>query len=200
MRAVNLLPADANAPRQRLPFAPIVLAGTAPLLAAALVYLGYSVESSKVSDKQLALDAVKTQIVALRPTQQLVSQSGRIVGERARREAELADALGRQVPWDVTFDQISRVLPANAWLTSLGGQSPVPVVPSAPTATNSSLSPVTLQGMTYTQADVARVLARLALVPALTDVALVSTQASTVGTRTMIQFSVSATLRGGGVG
>jgi len=191
MRAVNLLPADAYAPKQRLPYAPVVLAATAPVLVGALVYLGYSIEHSNVNDRRIELNIVQSQVDALSPSQQLVAASGRIADERTKRQVELSDALGKQIPWDVAFDQIGRVLPANAWLTSLNAQSPVPVAGGA------STTPCTIQGYTYSQADVAAVLQRLALVPALSNVSLTSASASALGTKTIVQFTVTATLNAG---
>jgi Tfp pilus assembly protein PilN len=197
MRAVNLLPLDAYAPRQRLPHAPVMLAATVPLLAAALVYVGYSLEHAQVADRQLSLGLVQSQIAALSPSQALVAESGQVGDERTRRETALADALVKQVPWDVTFDQLSRVLPARAWLTSLSAQSPTPATSIAGAAASSPTS-VTIQGETYTQADVATVLSRLALVPALADVALASTTSNDIGKKPVVQFSITASLRSSG--
>src|SRR5207249_2066439 len=144
MRAVNLLPSDAYAPKQRLPYAPVVLAATAPILAGALVYLGYSLEHAKVSDRQVALGVVQSQVDAIAPSPTLVSESARVTGERAKRVLELSDALGKQIPWDVALEQIARVMPANAWLTSLTAASPTPAGSIAGAATT-----FTLQGYTY---------------------------------------------------
>jgi Tfp pilus assembly protein PilN len=192
MRAVNLLPADAYAPKQRLPYAPVVLAATAPLLAIALVYLGYAVEHSKVSDRRIQLDTVRSQIAALSPTQALVAEAGQVANARALRLTEVSDALGKQVPWDVAFEQIARVLPTNAWVTSVIAQSPVTISGAATTTTT-----FTLQGYTYKQADVAQVLARVALVPALSNVTLASSSATLLGTKKVVQFTITGTVVGG---
>ena len=189
MRAVNLLPADAYAPKQRLPHAPVVLAATAPLLAGALVYLGYSLEHSKVSDRRATLDAIQAQVVALSPSQTALAQVSQIADERTKHQTELANALAKEQPWDVAFDQIGRVLPANAWLTAVSASSPTAV-----NGTSSSV-PCSIQGYTLSQADVARVLERLALVPALTNVALSSSSATQIGKRNVVQFAITAGLK-----
>lgn len=190
MRAVNLLPADAYAPKQRLPYAPIVLAATAPVLAGALVYLGYSLEHSKVSDRQILLSSVQSQVAAASPSQALVSAAARVADEKNARQLELSDALAKQMTWDVALDQISRVLPENAWLSGFTAQSPLPVnaTASVPTVT------CTITGYAYTQQDVARVLARLALVPALTNVQLTSSSESALGTKNVVQFQITANI------
>lgn len=192
MRAVNLLPADAYAPKPKLPHAPIVLAATAPVLAGALVYLGYSLEHTKVSDRRIGLDIVQSQVQALSPSQALVSQLSQVASQRALRQHELSDALGLQQPWDVSLDQIGRVLPANAWLTSLTASSPTPL---AAAGTGASTAAWTIQGYTYAMSDVAAVLARLSLVPSLENVQLTSASSSQIGKKQVTQFEITATVK-----
>lgn len=198
MRAVNLLPLDAYAPKERLPYARLVLAGTAPVLAGALVYLGYSVEHSKVADRQIVLSAAQSQIASAGPSPELALQAGVVSGERSAREAELADALSKEIQWDVIFGQISRVIPANVWLTSLNAQSPTP---ASSIVAVSGAGPVTIQGETESLADVATVLTRLALIPSLTNVALTSAgtaPATAAGSKSLVQFGITASVRGAG--
>jgi Tfp pilus assembly protein PilN len=190
MRAVNLLPAGAYAPKQRLPYAPVVLAATAPVLAGALVYLGYSLEHSKVTDKKIALAAVESQVAALSPSAALVSEAGQVADQRAARQVELSNALAKEVTWDVALDEIARVLPTNSWITTLNAQSPSAVAPGSSTTTFS------LQGYTAKQADVAQVLARLQLVPALTNVTLASSSSTLLGTKEVVQFNITGTITG----
>ncbi|HEY2326630.1 MAG TPA: PilN domain-containing protein [Gaiellaceae bacterium] len=193
MRAVNLLPANAYAPKQRLPHAPVVLAATVPVLVGACVYLGYSFEHSKVVDRQSTLGVVQSQIAALGPSPQLVSEASRVASERQSRIAALNDVLGKQVPWDVVLDRLSRVLPAGSWLTALSAMSPTP---SGAVSTTSHTNPtsVTIQGFAYSHDGVAQVLSRLALVPGLENVALGSTTTSTINNKTVIQFNLTASI------
>lgn len=190
MRAVNLLPVDAYAAKPKLPHAPIVLAATAPVLAGALVYLGYSLEHPKVTDRRIALEIVQSQVDAMTPSQALAAQASQVAAQRVLRQRELSDALGKQQPWDVALDQIGRVLPANAWLTSLTAASPTPVASAAPTTATAAI-----QGYTYTMDDVATVLARLSLLPSLTNVQLTGASSSTVGTKTVTQFQITANVQ-----
>jgi Tfp pilus assembly protein PilN len=201
MRAVNLLPLDAYAPKQRLPHAPIVLAASLPVLASAVIYLGYSIEHTKVVDHQTSLGVVQSQIAALGPSPQLVSESAQVASERQARTSALNDVISKQVPWDVLLDHLSRVLPVGSWLSALTAQSPTPSVSttSASTSTSTSTSTasptaLTMQGYSYTQAGVAQVLARLALVPGLDNVTLMSTSTSAIGLRSVIQFNISASI------
>lgn len=200
MRAVNLLPANAYAPKQRLPHAPVVLAATAPVFVGAVLYLGWSLEHSKVVDKQNALDLVQSQIAALAPSPQLVSESSAVEGQRTNREAALTSVLGDQIPWDVMFGQVSRVLPSNAWLTTLSATSPTPSSGTATSTSSSSSSSsaqaLSIEGYTYTQEDVAEVLTRLALVPSLTAVSLENSTLAKVGNTSLIQFTITASISG----
>jgi Tfp pilus assembly protein PilN len=191
MRAVNLLPADAYAAKPKLPYAPIVLAATAPVLAGALVYLGYSLEHSKVTDRQIALDVVQSQVAALSPTQALASAASTVATERALRQTELSDVLGKQQAWDVALDQISRVMPKGTWLTTLTAQSPTPAA-----AASATTAVATMQGYAFTYRDVSQALARLALVPSLSDVQLTSASVTVLGTKNVVQFSFTATITG----
>jgi Tfp pilus assembly protein PilN len=189
MRAVNLLPAGAYAPKQRLPHASIVLAGTAPVLAGALVFVGYSTEHSKVVSRQSQLDAIQTQITILQPSPQLASESAAVNGERLARTTALHDALAMRVPWGLTFDQLARVMPPGSWLTNLTATSPTP---TTSTTVSSNPTSVTAEGNADSQATVARVLARFALVPGLSNVTLSGTTSTLIGTRNVIQFTLTA--------
>jgi Tfp pilus assembly protein PilN len=193
MRAVNLLPSDAYAPKQRLPHAPIVLAATAPVLAGALVYLGYSFEHSKVVSRQSQLGLVQSQIAALAPSPALIAESSTIASERSSREAALQDALSKRVAWDVMFDRLGRVFPADSWLTGLSAQSPTPASSTSPTSNPTGF---TATGYADSQATVALILTRLSLVPGLSNVVLTSTTTTTVGSKTVIQFSLTAQVGG----
>lgn len=195
MRAVNLLPPNAYAPKQRLPHAQVVLAATAPVLAGALVYLGYSFEHSHVTDRQATLAFVQSQIAQLGPTPALIAESSKVAADRSAREAALNDALTKRLPWDVTFDRLARMMPGGAWLTNISAQSPTPAsAAAAPTTANPT--GFTAMGYADSQATVGVVLARFALVPGLSNVALTSTTSTTIGTQNVVQFALTAQLDG----
>jgi Tfp pilus assembly protein PilN len=193
MRAVNLLPADTYAPKQRLPHAHVVFAAALPVLAAALVYLGYALEHSKVVKQQNALGAVQSQIAALGPSRSLVDESTRVAGERTVRLSALQSALTMQIPWDVDLSQLARIVPRGSWLTALSAQSPTPA--TVGTAGPASPTSFTLQGYAPTHDAVATLLERLQLLPSLSQVALTSTELTPVGKKNFIQFDITASLQ-----
>ena len=57
---------------------------------------------------------------------------------------------------------------------------------------------MTIDGFTYTQPDVARLLARLATLPTLTNVTLSSSSVEKVGDRNAVHFTILADLVNGG--
>ena len=214
MRAVNLLPTEPSRRRKKMPSGQVLLASTAPLVAGTLVYLGFSYEQAKVSSARADLGVAQTELAGLRPAAAAGAASTQLASQRTQRLLALQDALGRRLAWDRILDQIGRVLPANVWVTQLNAMSPTPTTaappPAAATTSASGSSPATstvvsaapsaiftLTGYAYSQADVAHVLARLALVPALTDVTLGSTSSATVGSKAVTQFTVNATMQAG---
>jgi Tfp pilus assembly protein PilN len=218
MRAVNLLPSEPSRRRKKMPSGQVLLASTAPLVAGTLVYLAFSFEQSKVSSARADLGVAQTELAGLRPLAAAGAASTQLASEKTQRFVALQDALGRRVAWDRILDQVARVLPANIWLTQLNALSPTPTTaappPPAPTTTTSSGSSssssaattvvpaapsaiFTITGYAYSHDDVAHLLARLALVPSLTDVTLGSTSSATVGPKAVVQFTVTATMQPG---
>jgi Tfp pilus assembly protein PilN len=194
MRAVNLLPADTYAPKQRLPHAQVVLAAGLPVLACALVYLGYALEHSKAVNRQDALGAVQSQIAALRPSRALTNESTQVAAQNATREAALQSVLAMQMPWDVTLDQFARVLPEKTWLTTLSGLSPTPATMSTSAAAVSPTS-FTIEGYAPSHDAISNLMGRLALVPSFTNVALSSTQLNQINKTTVVQFTITASVQ-----
>jgi Tfp pilus assembly protein PilN len=200
MRAVNLLPREDPRTRRRgLPGPWLVLSVAAPLVAGGAVYLGYSSEHSSVTAKRAELAAVSSRLAALTPALSTAAAESALVGQRASRQAALQDALAKAMPWDLTLDDLARVLPKQVWLTSLTAQSPTPGTSATPAiAAPVPGGPVgfTLQGYAHSQAEVAGLLARLSLLPMLNNVSLTSTSQTTSATGpSFVQFEVTAGLQ-----
>jgi type IV pilus assembly protein PilM len=203
MRGVDLLPKDAKkkkSPRANLVAIGAPVAVAVPLVALGLLYLG---AHGKTTDNQAELDAVRAEIAALpEPVGPEIDAS--IVGDEAARATAVARVLGGRVAWDTVLSDMSRILPANVWLASLSASAPEIVDPAGGAAAAVAASvpgqvagiptAVTLQGYTYSQPDVARLLARLATLPSLKRVTLTSSQKETLGTRNVVRFSIVADL------
>ncbi len=205
MRAVNLLPRDDPRTRRRgMPGPWVMLSAAAPFVAGGVVYLAYSSEHSSVAAKRAALGDVRSRLATVTPAIANTAAESGLVAQRAARQAALQDALTKMMPWDVTLDDLARVLPKNVWLTSLSVQSPTPAASATPTAAASGLAGAagfTLQGYAQSQTEVADVLARLSLLPMLNNVSLASTSTSasssgpasaSTGATGSVQFEVTA--------
>jgi len=176
MRAVNLLPRDLERQRSDGGRAPVLLAagGVAAVTAAAIVI--FMSASGSVSDQRSQLESVEASIARIPAAGQPAVAAGTIAQERTDRVTALAAAMSTRVPVDRLLRELAYVLPEDAWLTGLTASAPTTAVPTgAPTgaaAPATSIPNVTIQGATYSHQSVARVLARLAALPTLSDVRL----------------------------
>ena len=211
MRAVNLLPREPKLGRKRLSVVAQLAIG-APFVVAGLVAAGYLLASSSVNERKTTLAAARAELAALPPPIEQPQANLQLAVLRDQRVAALATALQSRLAWDRILREISAVLPGDVWLTNLSGNgivaqpapattastgatgAPPPAVP-APTA-----GPVTFAGYTYSQEGVARLLGRLAVIPALQDVKLLSSTQSSVSGRFVFSFSITADVRTGEIG
>ena len=92
--------------------------------------------------------------------------------EKSARIVALVGGSFRRLAWDRVLREISLVLPEDVWLSSLSATAPVAASPT----TTAGFS---ITGRTYSHDGVARLLARLAVVPQLSNVQL---QHSTLAT------------------
>ncbi len=177
MRAVNLLPRDLASQQTEGGRTPILLAagGVAAITAAAVVL--FMSASGSVSDQRAQLESVEAAIARLPVPGRPAVAPGAIAQERTDRVAALSAALATRTPVDRLLRELAFVLPEDAWLTGLTASAPIIAVPTGAPAggaapATTSLPGVTIQGATYSHQSVARVLARLAALPTLTDVRL----------------------------
>jgi len=224
MRAVNLLPRETKEPRKRLTVVG-QLALVAPFVVAGLLAAGFLLASSDVNSKRSSLQALQDELASLpTPKAPEPQQNPALAAERQLRIATLGAALQSRLVWDRVLREISAVLPGDVWLTTLSAQTPeaptsvptsttpAPSSGSTPTTTSTDTTtttttpaptpapaptsgPMTFAGYTYSQEGVARLLSRLAVVPALQDVKLVQSSQATVGGQQVVSFSIQADVR-----
>ena len=191
MRAVNLLPEHerpGGVPVVTTPAVAIAASALAVIVVIALAVV-YISDRGTVSEKRETLTAIEQKIVEIqvRTARTEAVQSA----DQARLQAFTAAAAGR-VPWDVLLDDISRVLPAGSWLTTLSAQGGAAAATTDPAAASAAVpTSFTVSGTALTQNTVARVLDRLELVPMLSDVTL----QSSAGTTNAYSFSLSANVQ-----
>ncbi|HEU5264536.1 MAG TPA: PilN domain-containing protein, partial [Gaiellaceae bacterium] len=220
MRAVNLLPRDAERTSSGAGRVPAFVAGGGlAVVTVVAVMLSFSA-SGTASERKEELAALEQAIALVSPGgDPVVSQAG-LVQERTDRVSALAAALTTRVPFDRLLVELAFVLPEDAWLTGIVAAVPVstkstPIPPGGTRpAPTSAAQGVTIQGATYSHESVARVLARLSVIPSLEDVRLTASArvepqtasgsaASTTTTskkkkqKVVVTFSIAATLRTG---
>lgn len=202
MRAVNLLPRDdgrqSRISKQNLP---VVVGGVVGVVLAAFVGTQYLSQRgnvaearSNVADLQLTLSSLPEPPAGPTP------QEEQLVGEHDARLTALKAALKNRVAWDRILRRFSLVLPNDVWLTDLSLKAPVSSsaialpadVEGAPATAPDGF---TINGYTYSHDGVARLLARMSVLPDLDNVQLLSSSLTpAAGGRAIVQFSIAAAI------
>jgi Tfp pilus assembly protein PilN len=163
----------------------------------------------KVKSRQLELAQKQAELAAIPvPAQSRLQQQDALVADKSARVTALNAALSKRIAWDRLLREFALVLPDDVWLTSMSATAPssATATASATSSTSSSSSTPSLggqlgfsiDGYTYSHDAVARLLTRLAVVPDLQQVQLVSSEQAEVGKRTIIHFKISANVRAPG--
>jgi Tfp pilus assembly protein PilN len=195
VRAVNLLPRDDRRSRTRQND-PVLIGGVSAVVAVtALVAALFLVSSTGVADKQKRLDAVQSERDATPVPPPAPEGNSALEQDKSQRIAALSAALSKRLAWDRVFRELSLVLPEDIWLSTLSAKAP-----DAAAATSGAPSAgFTINGQTYSHDGVARLLARLALVPHLSGVQLQhSARATSEGGRPVVEFSIVASVKAPG--
>jgi Tfp pilus assembly protein PilN len=201
MEAVNLLPAYARpghpwaAVGKDLSARRVVKAGTVAACAVAVgLGAGYYLERSVVNHRHATLADVQAQVAVVDAK---AAPFRAAQAASAARMAAAGSASEKRVAWEALLSDVSRVLPKQVYLQSLSAQSPTPLAPGAvaPAPTTPSATPTpapapapgtsgfSATGVASSHVTVAVILDRLASLPWLTNVTLVSsTNGSTTGT------------------
>jgi Tfp pilus assembly protein PilN len=210
MRAVNLLPKDSA--RRAGPPVPTAVAATV-IGGLVLVSLMVSVlllsAHGKVKSRELELAQKQAELAAIPvPAQSRLQQQDALVADKSARVAALNAALSKRIAWDRVLREFALVLPDDVWLLSMSATAPSSATATPATSASSTSSSTTpalggqlgfsIEGYTYSHDAVARLLTRLAIVPDLQQVQLVSSEQAKLGNRTVIHFKISANVRAPG--
>jgi Tfp pilus assembly protein PilN len=210
MEAVNLLPAYARpghpwaAVGKDLSARRVFKAGSvAACVVAVGVGLAYYQERSVVNDRQATLADVQAQVAVVDAKAAPLRSAQAAAASRLTTAGTVSE---RRVAWEGLLADVSRVLPKQVYLQGLSLQSPTPLAPGAvtpapttpagtPTPATSSASGFSATGVASSHVKVAVVLERLASLPWLTNVTLLSTANGSASGTTLSRgdtFSVSA--------
>jgi Tfp pilus assembly protein PilN len=192
MRAVNLLPRDDGRARSRQTN-PVAVGGVAAFVAmTAILAALFLITSAGVADKQERLDAAQERLAATPVPPPAPASASALEQEKGQRITALSAALAKRMAWDRVLRELSLVLPEDVWLSTLSAKAPAQAA-GAPAAG------FTITGQTYSHDGVARLLARLAVVPHLSNIQLQhSSQAASEGGRKVVEFSIQAVVKAPG--
>jgi Tfp pilus assembly protein PilN len=202
VRRINLVP---QSERQRT----TTDVGLLFLLGAIIVALfalgfGYYLISNSLADRENELADVQQQAALLEGQLAALQQYGQLESQRAATEAVVQGIYaGRTLVSDI-LNAVSLVLPENVWFQSLSLTATDPVVRGTAGATvppgtaPPSDNKLAINGKTYTFEDLAQVLVRLQLIPALSGVDLTSARQPekdpTDLTEDVTEFSIGASV------
>jgi Tfp pilus assembly protein PilN len=194
VRAVNLVPREEGRTR-RQPGAVSLTAVLGSVLLTAVLSGWFLMASSGVNDRQGELDGLRAELAAIPPPAPTPAAQTSLVAEKDARLTLLGKALSARIAWDRVLREVSLVIPEDVWLETMNTNGPDPgaaaPVPGQPPPTGG----FSITGYTYSHDGVARLLARLAVIPHLENVKLGSSVLDTDGPRPTVKFAISATLR-----
>jgi Tfp pilus assembly protein PilN len=204
MRAVNLLPRQHVAKKREAPNTVVLVAAIGGAAVVLALVAGALLANRSVAQQRQQLAAARAEL-AVTPAHHVSAKTNAfrtaVLSQRQERSLALASALSKRVAWDRILRRFALVLPNDVWLTSLNGTVPLDATPAAALTTPSALPPaataLTIQGYTYSQAGVARLLERLSVVPDLKNVQLQSSQSATVDGQTVFNFTIVSDIRKG---
>jgi Tfp pilus assembly protein PilN len=198
MRAVNLLPRDERRQRKQ-PGAVALTAVLGSVLVTAVLAGLFLMTSSKVSDRQANVDALRAELAAIPPAPQPTVDTSGLENEKSQRVIVLGKALATRVAWDRIMRELSLVLPEDIWLESLMASAADPNFVPTPGNAEAPKGTFTISGYSYSHDGVARLLARLSVVPQLERPSLGSSTLDNTRARSVVKFTISATLKSGEV-
>jgi Tfp pilus assembly protein PilN len=202
MRAVNLLPVEQ---KQRRGSNKLALVGVSSS-SAVLMLLGaaYLSAHSTVQDHRQALAQSKAELAAMpKPKPQKAATAAydqQLATERIGRLSALSTVLATRVRWDRLLRELAMVLPDDVWLQQLTASTPVSTAAAVTTGapalpTGGGATTFSIQGNTYTQEGVARLLIHLQLLPDLQNVTLATSALQELQGSTKVQFTINADVK-----
>lgn len=184
MRAVNLLPSEAQRRARSAPNQVALAGAVAGVVAVAVIGGGNLVQTSRVAAAQRTLNGAKIDLAGTPlppPAPEVTPPPPVVAAQMQPRLTAIASALSTRIAWDRILREFSLVLPSDVQLTGL--------TLTQPTTPGTGLQ---LTGVTYSYDSVARLLSRMALVPDLTAVTLSSTGQA----KRIVSFTISAGVKG----
>jgi Tfp pilus assembly protein PilN len=195
MRAINLLPKDAERAGRGTPDPALLIGVGGFAIVAAVLFQGYMSATDGVQGKKDERNVLKAQLAALQPQPKTLPIQADLASTQPARIQAMSSVLSLRIPWDNVLGQIVAVLPKEISLTQLSALAP-PSTATTATAATAQITGLTLSGWTASQDSVARLMERLMILPPLTNVALQQSAVETVANkRRIFRFTIVADIR-----
>ncbi len=193
MRAVNLLPRKDGRERERETNVVALGGVVAAVAVTAVMAMLFLNASAGVTERQNEVENARAELAAIPAPKPRDTSGDALEQEKAGRLGALAAALGSRIAWDRVLREISLITPDDVWFTTLQASAPaaVPADGTAP-ATTAPAGGFSISGRTYSHDAVARLLARLELVPDLDQVKLEKSVLGKAEGRTVVEFTIGA--------
>jgi Tfp pilus assembly protein PilN len=174
MRAVNLIPGEDRVSRAARSadsggFVYVLLGGLAVMVALAGLWAS---SNSQISSRQATLGRVTTEAEAAEARAATAAPYEAFAALADARVSTVTSLSTTRFDWAHSLHELGRVLPADVWLTSLDGSSGATGASPSTTASAAPNPTFEFVGCTSTQAQVARLMARLRAVDGVRDVSL----------------------------
>lgn len=206
MRAVNLLPRQQVEQKRERSSTVGLVAGIGGAVVLLVLVGGFLLANRSVDRQRQALSDAKAMLAA-NPAKRLSAKTqafrSQLLSQREERSLALAAGLGKRVSWDRILGHMALVMPSDVWFTRVSGTVPLQSTTTSvattavtgPSALPATPTQLTIVGQTYSQASVARFLARLQVDPDLKNVQL---QTSLPDTQLpVVDFTIVANVRNG---
>lgn len=207
MKAVNLLPRETRNSRGGGRMDPLLAGGAAvTVVVAAAIGGGFFLVHSHAASAQKKLATARAGLAVLEAAKRQASSgttpvlpTPTVTQSQAPWQSALASALQGRVPWDAVLSQLARVVPPNVTVSTvtLGSATSGTSSSSSPAGTPATPPPAAgipgalqIGGTAFSEAGVAELLSRVALVPNLSDVTLTSSSADPKNGQ--VTFEISA--------
>jgi Tfp pilus assembly protein PilN len=178
MKAVNLIPADANrgslgsSASRGMPT--YIFLGVLSVAVALLTL--YVLASNNVSRRQAKLTTLQTEVAQVQARSNSLNHYAQFSQMTRSRTFSVRQLAAMRFDWHSTLAQISQVVPSNTSLATLQGTAASPLPATGTASPTSSSAPtgtsIELTGCTKTQPDVAKLMSRLRLIDGVEGVTL----------------------------
>lgn len=181
MRPINLIPADQRRGASRGPGGRASMAGYAALGAlgvAVVCMLGVVVTSNKINSSTEELAELQADSQSERQVADALRPYGQFADMQRARMTQIETLAGSRFDWERPLRQLSKAIPRNVWLLSVSGSEPGVEMDgggggdAASLKENTTAPSFTLQGCTYSQHAVARMMTRMRNLDDVTEVHL----------------------------